>query len=61
MESSNSLSSSTKTAPRMNQLMNFERELSESLIKTKLLKRIIQQRLIDEMEDTYSSRIKHIH
>ncbi len=51
---------SSKITPRLNKLMNFERELNESLMKTKMLKRIIQKRLIEEVEDTYSSRIRHI-
>jgi hypothetical protein len=47
-------------APELNQLRNFEKELNESLMKTKMLKRIIQQKLLEEMEDSYGNRIKHI-
>ena len=48
-------------SPKLNQLISFERDLNESLMKTKMLKHIIQKRLMSEMEDTYSSRVKHIH
>ena len=41
--------------------MSFEKELNESLIKTKMLKNIIQQRLMEDMEETYASRVRHIH
>jgi DNA polymerase II large subunit len=50
-----------KVLPRLNQLLNFEKEFNDSLRKTKMLKSIIQRRLIDEMEDTYASRVRHIH
>lgn len=29
-------------------------------MKTKMLKRIIQQKLMEEMEDSYTTRIRHI-
>ena len=37
--------SETKMTRDLDQIRSFERELQESLMKTKLLKRLIQQRL----------------
>lgn len=37
----------------LDQIRSFERELQESLMKTKLLKRLIQQRLTEEIDEPF--------
>lgn len=41
----------------LDQIKSFEKELQENLFKTKLLKRMIQQRLAEDLEEPFGRSI----
>jgi hypothetical protein len=48
------LEGNKKMVKDLDQIKCFEKDLQESLMKTKLLKRLIQQRIEEDLEDPFN-------